>query len=319
MNRIEIPAATEIVSVQMSDGAEIILRRYGQPDGPRLAFSHGNGLAIDAYTLFWQQFSDSHDVIVFDMRNHGRNPRHLTENHTWDRISRDLFELFGLIAAAFGPKPVAGIFHSLSAISSVRQLAQHGRTWRQLVLFDPPMRPPDGHCLAETYRENLRSIAELARRRPQTYSSCEEFAGQLRERRRFKNWMPGTHDLFARTTLRETVSEGCWELACPRELEAHIFATNTDPAVWQCLAAGLEVPVTIVGADPHVENQEAPALICKSLADESGIDYVSVPGTTHLLQLEEPVLCADIVKSRTAAFEAADIKAAEVPLEQGET
>jgi pimeloyl-ACP methyl ester carboxylesterase len=29
------------------------------------------------------------------------------------------------------------------------------------------------------------------------------------------------------------------------------------------------------------------------LAAEGGFDYVAIPGTSHLLQLEEPAACAD--------------------------
>ena len=37
--------------------------------------SHGNGFAIDGYFNFWSRFLGDFDVVVFDMRSHGRNPR----------------------------------------------------------------------------------------------------------------------------------------------------------------------------------------------------------------------------------------------------
>ena len=37
----------------------------------------------------------------------------------------------------------------------------------------------------------------------------------------------------------------------------------------------------------------ATALSNRALAAEGGFDYRAIPGTSHLLQLEEPAACAD--------------------------
>ena len=49
----EIPEPLSVHEVNMEDGAVIFLRRHGNPAGPRLVLSHGNGLAIDLYYPFW--------------------------------------------------------------------------------------------------------------------------------------------------------------------------------------------------------------------------------------------------------------------------
>ena len=49
---IRIPDPPEAVEIQMTDGAPITLRRYGNPSGARIVFSHGNGLAAESiYTI----------------------------------------------------------------------------------------------------------------------------------------------------------------------------------------------------------------------------------------------------------------------------
>ena len=48
-----VPEPDEILPLSMEDGAEIIVRRHGNPDGKRIILSHGNGFASDAYFPFW--------------------------------------------------------------------------------------------------------------------------------------------------------------------------------------------------------------------------------------------------------------------------
>ena len=67
-------AAYERSTLMMDDGAIIRIRQHGNPDGPRLALSHGNGLAIDGYLPFWGPLRERYELILFDFRNHGQNP-----------------------------------------------------------------------------------------------------------------------------------------------------------------------------------------------------------------------------------------------------
>ena len=47
----------------MDDGVPIMLRRHGNPSGPRLVLSHGTGLAIDVYYPFWSLLADRFDFL----------------------------------------------------------------------------------------------------------------------------------------------------------------------------------------------------------------------------------------------------------------
>ena len=49
----------------------------------------------------------------------------------------------------------------------------------------------------------------------------------------------------------------------------------------------------LIGADPDKPFPAATALSNRALAAEGGFDYVAIPDTTHLLQLEEPAACAE--------------------------
>ena len=65
---LEVPRPTSTVRVQTDKNTSIILRRHGNPDGPRLVLSHGNGLAIDLYYPFWGLLTDEFDLIIHDLR-----------------------------------------------------------------------------------------------------------------------------------------------------------------------------------------------------------------------------------------------------------
>src|SRR5581483_10519328 len=60
-------------------------------------------------------------------------------------------------------------------------------------------------------------------------------------------------------------------------------------------------PVTLIGADPERAYPAATALSNRALAEEGGFAYRAIPGTSHLLQLEEPALCAAAARAVLAA------------------
>ena len=79
---MELPEPASLIQAT-SDGDTVIhVRRHGNPAGPRVVLSHGNGLAIDAYYPFWSLLLDDFDVLVFDLRSHGWNDRGSLCDHT---------------------------------------------------------------------------------------------------------------------------------------------------------------------------------------------------------------------------------------------
>src|SRR5579864_2256974 len=231
----------------MEDGAIIRIRQHGNPGGPRLALSHGNGLAIDGYLPFWGLLRERYELILFDFRNHGQNPLHHLEHHNWRQFISDLERVFHLTQEAFGAKQTAGIFHSLSAVSSATHSQRMGKRWDPLVLFDPPFYPRDGHPLRAVQEVNEDDIAARAAPRTPSYSDPMELASQFRKY--LRGWQPEAYEEMARATLRRDDIAGKWVLACPREYEAHIFRSNRDATAWTGLSH-MPVPVKLICGDP---------------------------------------------------------------------
>ena len=172
------PIATAILT--MRDGAQIRLRRYGKPGTTRLVLSHGNGLAINAYAPFWLPLAKDHDIVVFDMRNHGENPLHEEEGHHWESFYSDMEEIFWGISRHFGPAISVGVFHSLSSIAALIHTLRYGKRWDGLCVFDPPMMPPRTHPLFEAEDADMERHSARASRRIALYESPEQLAAQFR-------------------------------------------------------------------------------------------------------------------------------------------
>jgi len=298
---IEVPAAHSTIDAVMDDGAIVHIRRHGNPAGPRLALSHGNGLAIDGYLPFWAPLLDRYDVVVFDFRNHGRNPTHRLDHHNWPAFVGDLERIHGLIQEHFGAKRMAGAFHSLSAVSATMHTLKLGARWNPLVLFDPPFYPRDGHPLREPQVTGENLIATRAERRTPAYNDPGELARQFKKY--FPRWQPEAYELMARATLRHDAATGQWVLACPRDYEAHVFRSNRDTSTWHGLGR-MPVPVKLIGADPDGDSG-APARIGKAIAAEAGVPYEAIADTSHFLQIERPAECIRAMEAFLAEHGAA--------------
>src|SRR5450759_1681089 len=59
----------------------------------------------------------------------------------------DMEEIFHAIRNRLGTVPTVGVFHSISAVTSIWHALQYGKRWDALVLFDPALIP--GHGLPE--------------------------------------------------------------------------------------------------------------------------------------------------------------------------
>lgn len=268
----------------LDDGVTIPVRRYGNPDGPRLLLSHGNGLAVDLYYPFWSLLLDDFDVIVFDLRNHGENPPGAIARHTIPTLCRDLEAVGQAVDRAFGMRPRAGVFHSVSCLAALLSPSLDA-SYAALVLFEPPL--AHGAGAARALRLACRQAAARTRIRAFRFRSREEFIELMAAQPAMAYLGPGALRLMARTTLRETAGGGC-ELRCPPDYEAGILASIPDFAP---LVApdSLPLPVRVVGADPNLPHYFVPPC---DLTGVAPVDFRVVTGTTHLAQLERPGECA---------------------------
>ena len=292
----EVPEPLSVREVRVDENTHVVLRRHGNPSGPRLVLSHGNGLAIDLYYPFWSLLTDDFDLIVYDLRNHGWNAISPLEDHNVPTLVRDHDRILEAIDRHFGTKPKAAVFHSVSALTALLSPAK-GSGFSALVLFDPPLCRP-GTSYEEFDAAAMRTAA-MTRRRTELFQSTDQFADLLSFVPTFYRSVPGTFDLAARTTLQKRKQGDGYELRCPREYEAQIvdyasaFAVLVDFDEFQC-------PIKVVGADPTLPYSYLPTF---DLSHVLTVDYDFLPETTHFLQLEQPQACVELVREFLSLIE----------------
>ncbi len=270
----------------MDDHTTIKLRRHGNPSGPRLVLSHGNGLAIDLYYPFWSILLDDYDLVVYDQRNHGWNDVGRIEDHTIPTLVRDHDTIVQAIDDLFGTKLKIGVFHSVSGLTTLLSPTK-GSQYAARVLFDPPLCKP-GRSYAE-FEEAATITSKLIGQRAYRFRSLGELADILPYTPNFQKVMPGVTELFAQTTLRVDDNEQGYILRCPREYEAQIveyagiYAVLVDFEAYVC-------PTKVIGADPLLPSSYLPTL---ELSDTVNVDYDFLPDATHFLQLEKPEECVN--------------------------
>jgi pimeloyl-ACP methyl ester carboxylesterase len=289
-----IPVPTARLDVPTDDGCLLRLRRYGHHSGPRLLITHGNGFAVDGYLPFWRDFLPGFDVVVFDFRNHGRSDRSDPVRHVYAQLARDLARVRAAVDDELGRKPTAGIFHSMSARTAMKHAIELGWTWDAMVLFDPPNVPPVDHPVYETMRVFEGKLVDYAGGRKRHFETVAELADDYRGARGTKNWVSEAVPLMAEAVLREEPDGTGWSLVCAPEIEAAIYAEAMTLNLWPP-ATAFDGPVKLIGADPDSKYAPATAFANQALGLENGYDYASVPGTGHLLQIEQPIACARIV------------------------
>lgn len=279
-----IPEPLAVHETRGWGGAPIVLRRHGNPQGPRLVVSHANGLSADSYFPFWSLLLDRFDVIVYDFRNHGWNPVGDLKEHHIPIFARDNACVAQAIDLHFGGKPRVGVFHSLSASTAVLQAAIE-KAFSALVLFDPPT------CAnareSQDIRKVARQLAKRARKRQNVFATREEFAERLLAARAFERLRPGAAEWIAHTTLRPADGGTGYQLRCPPPYEARVFDQLYDSAVATDIRK-LRCPTKIIGADPTVPFSFLPSV---NVSELLATEYDFVPETTHFLQLERPEEC----------------------------
>ncbi len=294
----EVPEPFSTCEVQLDNDAVAILRRHGNPEGPRLVLSHGNGLASDLYYPFWSLLADDFDLIVFDLRNHGWNAVGSRANHNVPTLVRDHLCIFEAIDRRYGSKPKIGVFHSASALITLLSStimadllpSAQSRRLSAMVLFDPPLCKP-GNSQIE-FDEAAEYAAEVTRRRAHLFQTEEDFVELLSYLPGFARVVPGVRELMARTTLRKSADGSGFELRCPRDYEAQIVDYMRSFSALMDFEA-LPCPTKIIGSDPTLPYTFLPTI---DLGDILTVDYDFVPDTTHFLQLEKPETCVAMVR-----------------------
>ena len=274
---IEVPAPSDTFDAVMSDGAVLKVRRHGNPQGLRLYVSHGNGFAVDAYYPFWSLLCDRFDVVIFDMRNHGRNDPSGADGHNYFRMSHDIGQVVETTEARLGSGPKVGVFHSMSSRAAMKHAVEVELDLGRARALRSAQRAPKDHALYPAMRSFELRLVEFAANRQEHFDEPAALATYYAESRAHQSWTEGAHDLMARSVLRRGYARTAdWSLTCPPEYEASIYLAALTMDLWPN-SKDYGGPVKLIGADPGLEKGPPTGRTNQALASEGGYTYEAMP------------------------------------------
>ena len=283
----KIPEPRSTLFVKPDSDTEISVRRHGRTDGTRIVLTHGAGLAADLLYPLWTLLTDEYDVMIYDLRNHGRNRVGAMKDHNFPTLVRDHDIVLEAIENEYGRKPTVGVFHSLSTMIT---LFSESKQYSALVLFEPPLVKAGVNQIEMI--EDAKRGAEMVRWRAHQFNSREEFVELMEYLPMFKRLLPGVHELMGRTLLRQSPTGEGFELRCPREYESQLMEYARSFFVLIDYES-ITCPTKVIGADPTLPYAYLPNLDQQLAAS---MDYDFIPETTHLLQLEKPEECVALAR-----------------------
>ncbi len=261
---------------------------------PAVLLVHATGFHARCWDQVVAHLPGRH-VYAVDMRGHGRSDTR--GPLSWDTFGEDLSEL----ATALGLDGAIGVGHSMGGHSLVQAAAAHPGAFRELLLLDPVIFPPDWYTPGQPpgdYREH-----PTARRRNQ-WPSWQAMFERFRDRSPFRDWDPAVLEDYCRWGLLPDEAGDGYVLACPPWVEASIYVNSLGADVHPLLP-GITVPVTVVRAkSPPAERESmdfssSPAWAGLAAAFPQGRD-LHLAERSHFIPMEDPGLVARLIVDGTS-------------------
>lgn len=209
-----------------ADGVRIRIHHLGGT-GPPLLCVHATGFHGRVWEPFVPRLRKHFSVVALDQRGHGDSDKP-SSGYDWTKFGDDILAVVDHLDL----HNVAAIGHSAGATALVFAETSRPGTFSRLVLMDPTLMPPE---LRTAVRDGMNPMSEQARRRRAVWDSPEELMERLRSGSPLSTWRDeflrayATYGTFAR-------EDGRFELKCPPEIEAQVYAGAPAHDGWERLA-----------------------------------------------------------------------------------
>ncbi len=274
--------------VELGDAAVTTVRRVGH--GPRVLFSHGSGFSCDAFASFVHELARTFEVLCFDHRGHGLGPAVDVETFSLPLLTSDTTDVAQAIRHRHDGEPLFGVFHSIAGICALRAQLDHCGLFDAIVGYEPPLAAIGSGEAA--FRDGAAEMAFRARNRKRHFESAQDLAQRYI---RSKVLIGATDEaaLVLANGVLEDSEDGRMRLRCDPEIEAKVYATNTDFGLWQDLGK-IDCPGMIMSGDLG-ERATYTEMVAPEVARLADFRLHRVDGLSHLGWIESPVATASAV------------------------
>ncbi|MEM7665644.1 MAG: alpha/beta hydrolase [Pseudomonadota bacterium] len=261
----------------------------GEPDSPKapLVFAHATGFHARVWDAIIAHFPDRR-VLSLDLRGHGRSEGGPIEH--WDQLAGDVCAFLDQLDI----QDTVGIGHSMGAHTLLQAAHDRDRAFRQLVLFDPVILAPEFYEPGEPLF--TADNPHPASRRKRDFASPEAMIERFRSRDPYDLFDSRVFEDYCRYGLLEKEHGDDYELACPPEVEASVYASSRSNAAIHETAKNVDIPVLVVRAKQSSLQDFKSSPTWPELASTMprGTD-MHRPDRTHFHPFEDPADAARII------------------------
>ena len=268
-----------------SSHGDICYFEWGTPgDGQSVLLLHATGFHARCWDKVVDAFPEGTHV---DQLGHGRSAR--PEIKDWSMIADATTQLVKSLDVVFD----VAVGHSMGGHCLVQTAAQLPDSIRKLVLVDPVIMP------REAYRQppNFSATSEMVGKRRNSWAGLDAMFDRFKDRHPYSLWDPAVLRDYCEYGLLAD-GEGGFELACPPQTEASVYATSLTVDPWP-LIENIDQPVKVLRA-PQLAPGKAfdfassptPPELADSFAD--GTD-VYLPDLTHFMPMQDPARIANLI------------------------
>ncbi len=262
----------------------------GEPDSadPPLVFAHATGFHARVFDAIVEHFPERH-VFSLDLRGHGRSEGGPIAH--WNELVSDVCAFLDQLEIS----GAVGIGHSMGAHTLLQAAHDRPGAFSQLVLFDPVILAPEFYAPSEPLF--AADNPHPASRRKRDFASPEAMIERFKNRDPYNLFDPRVFENYCRYGLLPSANGDGFELACPPEVEASVYASSRSNAGILETAKQVAIPVLVVRAKQTDQMDFKSSPTWPRLAEilPNGTD-MHRPDRTHFHPFEDPADAARVIR-----------------------
>ena len=263
--------------------------------GPVVLFVHATGFHARCWDAVARELPGAH-IIAVDLRGHGRSGK--VGPYGWDVLANDI----ALLCDALQIEDCVGVGHSLGGHLITQTAAVRHRAFRSLLLVDPVVRAPE--IFADLPQSTKQTTTNPATKRRRYFDGPQAMFERFESRLPYSAWNRVVLSDYCEHGLARD-PDGKYELACPPEVEAAIYAAAGSVDIHVALPR-IQIPVVVLRARPQLggaagyDFSSSPTWSELAASFPNGRD-VQYPQLTHFIPMQVPEVVAEHVKQARAA------------------